>query len=161
MADSDITRREKHARYMREWAARNKDKKAANDRRYRARHAERIKDQKRQDYERNRSSILGKRRARYAQCASEIQRVQTFRRYGITLAEMEVAFVNQDGRCPICQRELVLERHMSNSCHIDHDHNTGQVRGLLCGKCNRGIGLLSDNPNLLRAAADYLVRSHG
>jgi hypothetical protein len=40
--------------------------------------------------------------------------------------------------------------------HIDHDHDTGKVRGLLCNRCNQGIGLLRDDPNLLIRAAEYL-----
>jgi len=42
--------------------------------------------------------------------------------------------------------------------HIDHDHVTGQVRGLLCGKCNSAIGLLQDDPEIIRAAAKYVMK---
>ncbi len=43
--------------------------------------------------------------------------------------------------------------------HIDHDHSTGKVRGLLCSCCNTGIGMFKDNPDVLDRAAFYLVRS--
>lgn len=39
---------------------------------------------------------------------------------------------------------------------IDHDHNSGEVRGKLCDKCNQGLGLFQDSPELLHAAADYI-----
>lgn len=69
--------------------------------------------------------------------------------YGLTEAGYEALLEFQARRCPIClseQRPLV----------VDHDHQTGAVRGLLCGPCNRAIGLLRDSPVVCRLAAEYL-----
>lgn len=52
------------------------------------------------------------------------------------------------GRCQICHKETAL--------HIDHDHSTGQVRGLLCNSCNGGLGAFKDNPDFLHEAVRYL-----
>lgn len=54
----------------------------------------------------------------------------------------------QDGRCAIC--------HEIQSLSLDHDHATGEWRRLLCGTCNSGLGMMQDNPRLLRVAAAYL-----
>ena len=54
----------------------------------------------------------------------------------------------QDGRCAICCA--------TEARHIDHDHDTGQVRGMLCFRCNAALGQLDDSPDRLRRAADYL-----
>lgn len=57
-------------------------------------------------------------------------------------------------RCAVCRRP---PRHKSQKeLHVDHDHRTGAVRGLLCLTCNTGIGKLGDNARLLRRAAEYL-----
>ena len=71
--------------------------------------------------------------------------------YGISLVEFEQMVSKQDGKCAICGR--VPSRSPLN---IDHDHATGVVRGLLCGSCNRGIGLLQDNPVVIESASAYL-----
>jgi hypothetical protein len=70
-------------------------------------------------------------------------------KYGLTAAEFEALVAMQDGRCAICKRELALD--------IDHDHDTNEVRGLLCRSCNRGIRLLGDTAEGIRAALDYLL----
>jgi hypothetical protein len=76
-----------------------------------------------------------------------------FRRYGIEPDEYDRRFEQQGGVCKICLRpEPVARKGLS----VDHCHLTGQIRGLLCTKCNSGIGLLEDDPNLIRRALDYL-----
>lgn len=69
---------------------------------------------------------------------------------GITIEQFNQLLAEQDGRCAVCGRERRLD--------IDHCHDTGAVRGLLCGPCNRALGFLDDNPALMRAAAEYIER---
>jgi hypothetical protein len=75
--------------------------------------------------------------------------VRMFRVYGIGEAVFEAIFARQGGKCAICGIELT-------SPHVDHDHKTNHVRGLLCGPCNQALGLLRDDPLLLEKAASYL-----
>jgi hypothetical protein len=58
----------------------------------------------------------------------------------------------QDGRCLICGERPEI------NLSVDHDHHTGQVRGLICNPCNIAIAKAKDSPALLRAMADYLER---
>lgn len=74
--------------------------------------------------------------------------------YGITVEELKGLIAAQDGRCAICSKPCVSGRQLA----VDHNHETGQVRGLLCANCNRGIGLLQDSADNARSAAEYLTR---
>jgi hypothetical protein len=71
--------------------------------------------------------------------------------YGISLAEYEAMFQVQAGRCGICQNAFP-------KLHVDHDHETNQVRGLLCGNCNRMIGQARHDEAILVNAIRYLER---
>ena len=69
------------------------------------------------------------------------------------LDHYDALFEKQKGVCAICfSPENGRYKHLS----IDHDHDTGRIRGLLCNNCNRGLGLLKDSPQLLRKAAEYV-----
>jgi hypothetical protein len=79
--------------------------------------------------------------------------------YGMTLGEHEQMLVSQGRVCKVCGKEESRRHKVDGSAvalHVDHDHATGKVRGLLCHKCNVGLGSFNDDPALLRAAADYL-----
>jgi len=75
--------------------------------------------------------------------------------YGITKDEYEAMLAGQDGRCAICRVDTPGGK---GGWHVDHDHDTKVIRGLLCHHCNIGVGQFKDDPEILRAAADYLER---
>lgn len=87
----------------------------------------------------------------------DVYRKQRIESYGITVEEHNELFEAQDGVCAICLRE---EWVVGRSLAIDHDHATGKVRGLLCGPCNQGLGLLADDIARLQRAIDYLRRAN-
>lgn len=78
-------------------------------------------------------------------------------KYGITLEFFDALVLSQSGRCAICSEPMCEVR---EPC-VDHDHLTKDVRGLLCAKCNRGLGFFRDSPDLLQWARDYLLRHRG
>jgi hypothetical protein len=80
------------------------------------------------------------------------------RNYGITQDELESMKKSQNYKCYICDSEGFI---IGNNGHheklaVDHCHDSGSVRKLLCHNCNRALGLMQDSPNLLRKAADYI-----
>lgn len=74
--------------------------------------------------------------------------------YGISAEQYKILYEAQGGRCAICRRATGATRRLA----VDHDHKTGEVRGLLCKPCNRyGLGMFArDNPEVFDRAADYL-----
>ena len=75
-------------------------------------------------------------------------------KYGLTLGDYEALSDAQGGNCAICLGPDETGRRLA----VDHCHETGKVRGLLCGRCNAGLGFFRDAPNVLRQAAEYLYR---
>jgi hypothetical protein len=72
------------------------------------------------------------------------------REFGITLDQYNELSRIQNNLCAICQRSF------NKKLHVDHDHRTNQIRGLLCGNCNRGLGLFEDNSQFLKSATNYI-----
>jgi len=109
---------------------------------YRQKHRERIR-------------AANKRYRRTAQAKIAHRFAWILRKYGLTLDAYHALLERQGELCAICQR--VLDP-VGSDTTVDHDHDTGQIRGLLCGVCNRGLGMFSTTELLHRAGA-YLERS--
>ena len=101
-----------------------------------------------------------KARARHKLASKKpgFSRDKYLKRYGITHADYERILKAQGGVCAICEStETKKWDHFS----VDHNHETGEVRGLLCATCNTGLGQFQDAPDLLIKAANYLtLRGH-
>ena len=82
-------------------------------------------------------------------------RRQSLKAYGLTVAEWDAMLEAQNGGCAVCGTRVPRGR---GRFHVDHDHATGAVRGLLCAHCNVAIALAGDEPVRLRALADYVER---
>jgi hypothetical protein len=75
------------------------------------------------------------------------------RRYGIGRREVDAMILAQGGVCAACK--------VDPPQHVDHDHETGAVRGMLCSPCNQALGNVRDDVNRMRGLVDYLRRSRG
>jgi hypothetical protein len=74
------------------------------------------------------------------------------RTFGISQADYETLLAKQGGGCAICGKPPG-----NTALHVDHDHETGKVRGLLCVGCNNALGQFHDDPHLLHRAIDYVT----
>lgn len=94
-----------------------------------------------------------RRRERRDEARIRVERDQYLQRtYGLALLDFEFLIVSQQGRCAICGKPD------GKKLHIDHDHATGCIRGLLCGSCNRAMGLFHEDAARFEAAGEYLRR---
>ena len=85
------------------------------------------------------------------------QRAYKLRAYGLTTEAYDALLLAQLGRCAICGDPEKDGWDLA----VDHDHDSGRVRGLLCRRCNVGIGLLRDDARIVAAAAEYLRSPEG
>jgi hypothetical protein len=105
--------------------------------------------ERRRAYRASRKDFINARVRRRRATDPDFRDRERARRYGISLEELRAIFERQGNACAICKRSGVR-------LYIDHCHVTRMVRRLLCGKCNTGLGFFGDDPDRLRAAADYL-----
>lgn len=91
-------------------------------------------------------------KAKHPDRQREVQQRRVLRKYGLTLEQYEAILAGQNGRCAICHK-------VSDRLVIDHCHRTGEVRGILCGTCNVGVGMFDDSAEHLQAAIKYLAEN--
>ena len=90
-------------------------------------------------------------------------RRQNYGRYGLTEQEVQAMFESQRGLCAACgnpETSTIKRTGEIKMLHIDHDHKTGKIRGLLCQDCNMSLGHLQDSSERIQMLLDY-AKAHG
>ncbi len=152
---------EKNKKYMKEWREKNKDKinekareahnKNKEIRNQRQRELYQInKEKKQQYYIENKDKILALRNKHKLRTKnSHLQN-----RYGITLEEFNKMLIQQQNKCYICF--VHIDETQKKQLCIDHCHNSGKIRKLLCTKCNTALGLVGENKEILYKMINYI-----
>lgn len=149
-------RSEASRRAVRAWKKRNPDKVKAEKRawhkRFYPKNSVKLRKKSCDHYHKNKSSSGYNRSVR-----DKHLRVT----YGLTLAGVEGMLKKQSGKCAICKSRIVLRSGRGNvlSACVDHCHNTGKIRGLLCRRCNFGLGSFKESPKNFSSAIRY-IKSH-
>jgi hypothetical protein len=124
-------------------------------RRRNAAHPELVREQRAARYASEMDEAKQAARDYYADNAEhckEVQRRGHYRRkYGCTPEFKERLLHSQGGACAICGSAA------ETTWHLDHEHGTGRIRGVLCQRCNLALGLFGDDPSVCASAADYLT----
>ncbi len=151
--------------YDRKWKVANREKTRAASRARYQRNAAANRQRTRNYYWLHRDEILAKGKifdAKNAEKKRARRRRHNLMQYGLTEDGFAALWGAQVGLCAICSCEMLPRGNRSRlAAVVDHCHATGRTRGLLCGHCNRAIGMLADNPDRLRLAAAYIEKHAG
>ena len=139
-----------------------KEAQAEYRRQYWEKNKERLTEYRRAWLDRNREKVTANQRARYKADPEKYRKYFRDHRikkvYRLTELEYSRLVSEQDGKCGICGKPPSGTWHGDRMLNVDHDHQTGAVRGLLCNKCNRGLGILGDTVERITAVLKYLER---
>lgn len=143
----------RRAEYARNWRKENPEKASEHARRSRIKNRE--KHNARQKVWREKNSYEHRKNGRewYLNNKERVKDLALQREFGITLEEYHNIMEKQNHRCAICGEPPEVDQRLFS---VDHDHETGKVRGLLCRGCNVGIGNLKDDPEILMKAILYI-----
>ena len=104
-------------------------------------------------YKQNKERHLQKNKEWAQNNPDKVRNKQLMYKYGITLDDFNKMLEEQDFSCALCGTK---DAGRNGTFNVDHCHETGKVRSLLCHSCNTGLGKFQDNPELLRKAAGYV-----
>lgn len=138
--------KEAQKKRMKRWREENREKVREYSRAWREKNADHIKDYN--------ASYMPEYYQREGAAISRWKR--NLKAYDLTPADFNKMWQAQNGKCAICQHEMAPRGRKKDAATVDHNHATGEVRGLLCRGCNHGIGNLKDDPEILLRAAEYL-----
>lgn|SRR5208282_745974 len=138
-----------------EYYSRNREKVKDRVRRYKQAHPEWKRQLDAGYHARNRGRHNNRDRLRYLSHKREAWEGNLQRKFGISAAEYGRLLAAQGGVCAICTGPV--GRRTASRLMVDHNHKTNKVRGLLCQRCNMGIGQFRDDPNLMARAVEYLT----
>lgn len=147
MSAKDEERKARHREKTAAWRKANKDRIKEYNQQWRSENKEHV-----QQYAKAYGAEYQKRDE--TQQATWVRNL--WRNYRMTPECFNRLWAEQDGKCLVCEVSLEPRGRTSNAACVDHNHDTGEVRGLLCRGCNHGIGCLKDDPKVLEAAARYL-----
>lgn len=147
--------KQRKAAYAKQYRLKNNDKLKQKWKEYYQNNKEKRKEYKRIYSLKNKDKIEKKRKEYRANNPNYMRNYWIKREYGVDLQWYENELLKQNGCCAICGTK---EPGKNRPFSIDHDHNTDEIRGLLCIACNTGLGAFMDSKEILLKAIEYLEK---
>ena len=132
---------EERKNYNKQWRTENKEKLKKQKKKYNRKHKKERKD------------YLNKNKENFKLFKKQYDKSVKFKKYGIDEKQYIELYNKQEGKCAICGTH---QNELKSALHIDHNHKTNKIRGLLCFKCNSLLGYANDNIIKLESAVNYL-----
>ena len=143
--------------------------RAEYHRNYRILNADKVRESKRRHWEKNKEKcrLANKEyKGRNPDKVKECRRLWWHKnrdklaatKYGLTLEQYQQLVQDTNGICPICGVDLVFDSRCHGRACLDHDHSNGQIRGIICNRCNMLLGKAQDSVTILANAIKYLER---
>jgi hypothetical protein len=147
-SDPEFAKRQRG--YCKKWSAANRARESARSKRYRQDNIEKMRE-----YENQRSV---QRRAKNPERQKAANRRSLLKKYGLSALDYTCMLTEQNFVCKSCgEPEVGLDAYGNmRPLSVDHDHVTGEVRGLLCNGCNRALGFINDSSEKLKKLISYL-----
>lgn len=139
----------------------HRNKRIKENREYALRNIEKTRLDKLEWQRRNKDKVIEYRKSFKERFPDRAKETDLKKNYGITLEAYTLILKEQNGVCAICKKPETTKHNNSDKTRalaVDHDHKTGKVRGLLCGRCNQAIGLLDDNEERMALAILYIQK---
>ena len=151
----ECAKNKNRSEYLRKYREANKEKYREYSAKYYQENKEKYREYGRKYREANKEYIIEtnlKYREENKEKLKKTKYKSALLKYGITLEDYNKMLSEQGGVCAICGKKEKGNKRLA----VDHDHDTGKIRGLLCGNCNIGLGSYNDDPATLIKAASYL-----
>lgn len=149
--------------YKAEWYMANKERTAPARRAWREQNRDKVSEQRKKAYTQNPESYKKRVRDYRRNNSDKVAESSMFfhlkKKYGMSPDDYQILLKNQGGVCAICKGPPTGTGKKNGRYYVDHDHNTGAIRGLLCHGCNTGIGHLKDSKEVLVSAIAYLEKA--
>ena len=141
---------EKKRKYNKEYVSKNRDKLNLYQREYRQKNLEKVRGYSKKYYAQNKN----KKKEYQSKRFNQIKEARLRRNFNLTLNEFNKMLKNQNNKCVICNSNFTI---VKKPC-VDHDHETNQVRELLCQKCNTVVGFVYEDLNIVNNLYNYIKK---
>ena len=152
---------ERRRQQSKAWRDNNKERVKETDKEYRSKTKQHQKERRKKHREENKEATAASRRRYRENNPEKVAIADIRRRYFLSEDSAKELYERSMGTCDSCGDEWDPEKYKNRRFCVDHDHDTGAIRGILCMPCNAALGLLKDDKEVVRKLLSYIEEYNG